>query len=190
MNLDELTIADLKEGRSDLVKKLNEEFYGEVQGEIDEMKGKLAEAQTPEVTLEWLKKSHADVLAEHAETLQKTDPQDDDKVGKLQADVETLKADNRRLVARDILRSKLAESKISEWGKALVSQRLSDTAPEDGQAYAAEVDAELEGIAKYETALAESKRAPGVPVLSEAGEDFDPRKGIRKAAGIKEEEVK
>ncbi len=187
MNLDELTLSDLTEGRSDLVKKIKDQSFAEVMGEIGELKTKLAEAEAPpEVTVEWLEAEHAEVIAEAVEAARTSDSEGPTKTEReLQAKVDVLQAKGREMESREILRNKLAESDLGEAGKKLVQRHFKDAAPENMEAFAKDVGEELEAIGK---ALSES-RAPGVPALAEsAPENFDIMADIAKAAGVKEED--
>jgi len=80
-----------------------------------------------------------------------------------------LEKHNRQLQARDILRTALAEAKLTDSGKALVEADFTGAECADAEAFGKEVGARIEAVGKVVTEAASSGRVRGVMAESSTG---------------------
>ncbi len=191
METEELTIESLRESRPDLVSAIHEEAFAAMGAQLDEIEERIQESATPPAPDPAAMDEQA---AADALRIQEAEAAANDAVqaefGELRGQVSALTEKTQRQDAAAIVAKELRGSSLQESGKALVERRFADAVATDAVQFTAVVQGEIQAIAEHETAVASTVRTPGVPkgtsVTDAAAGDFDPMKGVRKAAGIPE----
>ena len=142
----DITAEDLAKERPELVQELNAAAAAE--GTTQEQDGK--------------DKPDAEKPAPEGETTAAEQPTESDRIAGLEKH-------NRQLQARDIVRTALAEAKLTDSGKALVEADFTEAECADAEAFGKEVGARIEAVGKVVTEAASSGRVRGVMAESSTG---------------------